>query len=243
VTLTLSESVTTTGMAVSDVGLPVSGDSLSTTTIGNQSGATISMTLAGTPQLTPGQTYSSAALTAGKPSGVFIASGAAIADAVGLNPAVGNAAGARDLTGSNLLAIAWVTGLNPKAWAVGTIALNATANTTAAVDLALRNVGDSTANLSILVSVSAPSGWTPAGVAGSNQFLLKVDNAGLPAADPTDPSAYELTLSTVGQALVSGLLSGSATDFECYLRTPTAITVGAGVEQTTTVTITATLPP
>jgi hypothetical protein len=156
---------------------------------------------------------------------------------------LGNAAGARDLTGSNLLAIAWVTGSNPKAWAVGSIALGATANTTSAVDLALRNVGDSTADLSILVSVSAPSGWTPAGAAGLNQFLLKVDNAGLPAGDPTASSAYELTLSTTGQPLVSGLLSGLATDFEFYLRTPTTITVGAGVLQTTTVTITAALPP
>ena len=244
ITLTFSESVTVTGAVIADLGLPVSGDTLSTTTLANQSGTTLSMTLAGSPLLTPGGAYGSGALTTGKPSGIFVANPLVVADAVGLNPATGNAASARDIGGSNLLAIAWVTGSNPKVWALGTTALGSAANTTAAVDLALRNVGDSTANLTIAVAVSAPSGWAPAAVAaGTDQFLLKVDNAGLPAADPTNPAAYELTLSTVGQSLISGLRSGLSTDFEFYLRTPTAITVGAGIQQTTTVTITAALPP
>lgn len=243
-TLTFSESVTTTGMVVADLGLPVSGDTLSSTTIADQSGATISMTLSGTPQLTPGQTYSSLALTVGKPSGVFIADGSAITDVVALSPVNGDAAGARDLGSNDLLAIAWESGTNPKAWVLGTVALGHTANTASAgLDLALRNVGASTANLAIDVSDSAPSGWSPAAAAGSDVFLLKVDNASLPAGDPTDPSAYELTLSNTGQSLIANLLSGVATDLELFIGLPTAITSGGGIQQTTTVTITATLPP
>ncbi len=243
ITLTFSESVIVSGMVVADLGLPVTGDSLASSTIANQAAATLTVTLAGTPLLTPGGIYGSGALTSGKPSGIYVANPLVIADAVGLNPATGNAASARDIAGSDLLAIAWVTGSDPKVWALGTVVLGSTANTTAAVDLALRNVGDSTANLTIAVVVSAPSGWAPAAAAGTDQFLLKVDNAGLPAADPTNPAAYELTLSTVGQPLINGLRSGLSTDFEFYLRTPTAITVGAGIQQTTTVTITAALPP
>jgi hypothetical protein len=123
------------------------------------------------------------------------------------------------------------------------VALGSIANTSAAVDLALRNVGDRTADLTIAVAASAPSGWVPAGTASTDAFLLKADNAGLPAADPTLAAAYELTLTTTGQSLVAGLLSGLTTDFELWFQTPAAITTGGSVPQTITVTVTAALPP
>jgi fibronectin-binding autotransporter adhesin len=113
-TLTFSESVSTVAMVPADIGLPVTNDTLSTTTIANQTNATISMTLAGTPLLSPTGTYLPSFTAVGFPSGIFIDVMTHITDANGNNPLAGSAATAVDLSGT-LAALAY-TSLNSGLW-------------------------------------------------------------------------------------------------------------------------------
>ncbi|MBA3936181.1 MAG: autotransporter-associated beta strand repeat-containing protein [Planctomycetes bacterium] len=246
VTLTFSESVTATAMTVADLGLPVTSDSLSTTTIANQTSATITMSLAGSPRLTPGGTYSAAATGAGKPSGVFIASGAHLQDAVGLAPAAGNAASARDLgPGTSTVAISWATGSDPRTWALGTLTVGTIANSIASgIDLTVQDTGDCNVDLSIASAATAPSNWGPAASAGANAYLMKAGTSAAATGAPTNPASYALTLTTTAQALTSGLLSGATSAYALYFQAPTTITSGgSATQQTIVISITAALAP
>ena len=245
VTLTFSETVTAASMTTADLGLPVTGDTLGTTTIANQSGTTITMTLGGTPHLTPGGAYSSSATGAGKASGVYLASASHLQDAVALAPAVGSAAGAVDLgPGTTSVAIAWNAGSDPKDWALGTLTLGTVMNSlTSGVDLTVLDVGNCTVDLTIASSVTAPSTWAPAGSAGANAYLMKADASGASGSAPTLAASYPLTLTTAAQALSSGLLSGGTKTYALYFQAPTSITSGSATVQTITVTITAALAP
>jgi hypothetical protein len=60
-------------MLAADLGLPVSADSWSTSTIADHTGTTISLTLAGTPLITPQGVYAHTALGAGSSSGIYVA--------------------------------------------------------------------------------------------------------------------------------------------------------------------------
>ncbi len=245
VTLTFSESVTATAMTVADLGLPVTSDTLSTTTIANQTGTTITMTLAGSPRLTPGGTYSAAATGAAKPSGVFVASGAHLQDAVGLAPATGNAASALDLgPGTSTVAIAWATGSDPRTWALGAMTVGTTANSiTSSVDLTVQDTGDCNVDLSIASAATAPSSWGPAASAGANAYLMKADTSAAASGAPTDPTSYALTLTTSAQTLTSGLLSGATSAYALYFQAPTSISSGSATQQTIVISITAALAP
>jgi autotransporter-associated beta strand protein len=245
VTLTMSESVTVASMTVADLGLPVTGDTLASTTIADQAGATITMALLGTPRLSPGGLYSAAATAAGMASGVFIASGAHVLDAAGLAPVNGSAAGAVDLgPGTSTVAIAWASGSDPKTWALGTIALGGVANSiTSGLDLTIRDVGDCTVDLAIASGAAAPSSWSPAASASSDAYLVKADASGAAASAPAVAASYPLTLAATPQALASGVPSGSSVSCALYFQAPTAITAGAGTQQVIAITVTAALAP
>jgi fibronectin-binding autotransporter adhesin len=245
VTLTFSESVTATAMTVTDLGLPVTSDTLSTTTIANQTGSSITMTLAGSPRLTPGGTYNAAATGAGKPSGVFVASGAHLQDAVGLAPATGNAASARDLgPGTSTVAIAWSTGSDPRTWALGVITVGTIANSiTSGLDLTVLDTGDCNVDLTIASALTAPSNWAPAASAGANAYLMKAGTAAAAVGAPANPTSYTLTLTTSAQTLASGILSGTTSSYALYFQAPTSISGGGGTLQTIVITITAAISP
>ncbi len=243
--LTFSETVTTASMTVADLGLPVSGDALSSTAIPNQSGSTITMTLAGAPHLTPGGAYSAAAIGAGKPSGVFIAAGGHLHDAVALASATGSAASAVDIgPGTSSVAIAWAAAADPQGWTLGTLTVGTVADSrTSGLDLTVRDVGDCTVDLAIASTVTAPSAWAPAAAAASNAYLMKADTSGASVLAPTVPTSYGLTLGTAPQALASGLQSGSTTTYALYFQAPTAITSGSTTQQTIVIAVTAALAP
>jgi autotransporter-associated beta strand protein len=245
VTLTFSESVAVASMTLSDLGLPVAADTLSTTTIADQIGATVTMAVAGSPRLTPGGAYSASTLTAGKPSGIFLASGAHITDAVGLHPAVGNAAVALDLgPGTTTVAIAWATGTDPKTWALGPLTVGTAGNTvTSGVDLTVLNGGNCNANLTIASAASSPSSWAPGASAGVNTYLMRADASGAASSAPANAASYGMTLSTSAQSLIGGLSTGQTTPLFLYFVAPTSVTSGGGVPQTVVVTITASLAP
>ncbi len=245
VALLFSESVTATAMTVADVGLPVASDSLSSTTIADQTGATVSLTLAGAPRLTPGGTYSAAATTAGSPSGIHLVSAAHLTDTAGLHPATGSAGNALDLgPGTTAVAIAWATGSDPRTWALGSVAVGTTVNTLASnVDLTVLNSGNCNADLAIASGASAPSAWSPAASAGAGTYLMKAGTSAAVAGTPADPAAYALTLTTTGQALTSGLRSGATAAYVLYFQAPTMLSGGAAVQQTIVITITAALAP
>jgi fibronectin-binding autotransporter adhesin len=248
VTLTFSESVVTTAMVVADLGLPVTGDSFAASTIANQTATTITVTLVGIPLLTPGGVYSSGAITAGNPSGIYLADNTHVVDQATApnNAAVGSPTSAVDLGPgtARVLSAAWVTEVDPKTWALSTIAYSATRNTvTDGRDLRIRNAGDGAVQMVISTAASTPSGWAPDTAAGTNLYLMKCDNTGASAGGPTDAANYALTLTTTPQTLAARTYSGGIADFELWFQAPSAITVGGGLSQAITVTITIQLTP
>ena len=244
VSLTFSEDVTTASALIADLLLPVTGDDLSSTSITNTTATVHVLTLAGTPLLCPGGSYSSAAINAGDPSGIGIADGTRITDAAGLTAASNNAASSIDLGPSTTtLGLTWNTGNNPKSWPLGTFTLDSTANTVDdSMDLVVRNSGDCSSRLRIACANSSPSTWTPGGSSGSNTFVLKA-NGGTAPGSPALAGSYPLTLGTSEQTLVGLLRSGALSDWQLFFHSPTAITIGAGAPQSITVTVTAEVPP
>ena len=248
IALTFSEAVTTSSMVVANFGLPVSGDSLATSTIANQAATTtVTVVLAGAPQLTPGGTYASGATTVGAASGVHLGSGANVSDAAANTGYVQSGASAVDLgpTTATAISIAWETGSDPKLWAIGSVLAGTAHNTVATPDLRVRNLSTGAVQLLVKTAASSPSGWTPAGAAGSNAFLMKCDHAGTASAGagPTTAANYALTLTANNQIMHSLVYSGLLADFELYFAAPSTITIGGGRQQTITVTITAQVPP
>jgi hypothetical protein len=238
--------VTTAGMVVSDLGLPVASDSLSTTTISNQSDASaITMTLAGTPLLTPGGIYSSGLLGASEPTGIYLAGNSHLQDQVGLAGVVGSASTAVDLgPTTNLIAIGWVSGSDPMSWTLGTVSLGTIANSvTSGLNLTIANIGNCNLTLTVASAAGSPSNWLPGASAGLNTYMMLADSTGASTGAPTNPASYNLTLTTSQQSLVNGLLSGATTPFALYVALPTTINGNAGIAQTVAITITATLAP
>jgi hypothetical protein len=242
VLLTFSEDVNETGggLVPADLALPVANDAWGGFSVAG-SGDARTLTLSGSPFLTPGGVYSGAALGDGKPSGVDVVDGSHLRDAA-LN--LLNTAGAVvDLgSASNTISIVWVSGgVAPKAWSLGTLGYGDEHNTsTDGIALALRNVGDGSIRMLAKTSDSSPSAWTPAASAGGNQFLVKADEAPL---DPTESADYALTLSAGDQVLLPLIRSGQSGDLGLFFKSPTSITVGGGIQQTITVTLTAETPP
>jgi fibronectin-binding autotransporter adhesin len=245
VVLVFSESVTRTATPITAFSLPVTDDSWgSTADPANGPGNSITLTLAGSFVLTPGGTYSSGALGAGRASGVFISNGSTMVDAVSLAVATGSIGTARDLISTrNLIGITWSDdSTTAKSWALGsTVSLSEPRNTvTDNISLSIKNADDRSVRLMIKTSDST-SAWTPDTSAGVNKFLLKAHN-GIPAS-ATTASNYDLTLTTSDQTLRNVLYSGQTTPLNLYFQAPTSITVGGGTPQTITVTITAQIPP
>ena len=248
VALGFSEPVSATSMVVGDLALAVVGDTFATSTLADQpTTATVTMVLDGAPQLTPGGSFAPAVTSAGAASGVYLVSGAHLSDAAANTGHVQGAGSAVDLgpTTPTALSLAWESGADPKAWAIGTIAPGQTANTVAAPDLRVRNLSTGAVQLLVKTAASAPSGWQPAGAAGTNAFLMRCDNTGTAAAGagPTTAANYALTLTDSNQLLHHLVYSGTLADFELYFAAPSAITIGGGQQQTIVVTVTAQIPP
>ncbi|MCY3019383.1 MAG: hypothetical protein NTW87_10210 [Planctomycetota bacterium] len=246
--LTFSEPVTTAGVVItnsettSDIWLPVLGDTLSTSTLPDGGLSTQhTINLDGDPLFTPGGTYKVTSPGAGSPSGIYISNGAHIKDAAG-NPAFVQGIGtAVDIPpGDETICIAWdETGLpiGPKTWDIGTTDLGVTCRAFASFPpdgLVARNAGDVRVKFTMSCSVAAPSGWTLATTAGTDQFEMKADITVPPY------GTYTTDLATGPKNIATALYSGHSKPFDLQFVTPTALTVGAGVQQTITVTITAT---
>lgn len=237
--LTFSENVTSASMVVGDLTLPVSGDTLSTSTIADKSTATptITVVLAGTPLLSPGGTYASGTLGAGKPSGIYLSTAANLRDQAtapntGLVGTV--AADAVDIgaSPSASISIEWndTNDTVNKIWTLGTAALSTSyvSNT-----YTVHNIGYSTVALATTSSnsTSATTTWTVQSAVGADQFTMKAD-----ASTPLD-AVYELTLSTSATTLAPFVRSGTTQAFKLQLSTPTTSSTAAA--QAITVTITA----
>jgi len=248
--LTFSESVTATSLGPADLGLPVTGDTLSTTGAVTQTGSTITLTLAGTPVLCPGGTYSSGTVSAGSPSGIYIGTPGVIADGVGLHPVVGSASSAVDIgPTSTTVAIAWTVASDPQTWPLSTIAVGSTASTHSdgSLNTQFINAGNCTINVSIATSDTGPTNaWTPAGSAGSNTFLLKADNssgASTSSGGPLIPGNYAVTAGTSPTSLFTGVDSGVTSTFALFFQAPTSISSGSGTPYTIAITFTAAVDP
>ena len=232
--LTFSENVTSASMVVADLGLPVISDSLDTSTIADKSAATptITVELAGAPLLSPGNTYASGTLGAGKPSGIYLtASGATHLSDQAMVPnagLVGTNSSAVDVgaSPSSLIRIEWndTHDTITKTWALGALDLGATVTSSTYTIL---NAGHSTVSLTAVSTNSAA--WTIQSNAGNDAFGMKA-NAN---ANPD----FELTLSTSTVPVGTFLRSGSLQDFSLEFAAPT--TSSTGVSQSITVTITA----
>jgi autotransporter-associated beta strand protein len=280
VTLTFSVPVSAVGGAgvvpageganIGDIGLAVAGDTFSASTIDIQGPSnTITIVLHDdgvaktSPLLTPAGSYLSSAITAGSPSGVYIASGTFLADPAGNHAhaygtlAAGQAA-AVDLGpgGAGFITVQWSDNtIAPKTWDLtigGTVQLDigqtsvasATAppNGPGAPGYLLQNIGTTYCRYFISCSASsAPSGvppgtpgWTPASAAGTDQFALL---AGTAVGGP-----FPIVVSAAPQVLDAGVYSGQYRVFDLQLTTPLQLTNSAGVAQNITVTITITSP-
>jgi hypothetical protein len=248
--LTFSEPVTATSLGPADLGLPVLGDILSSTPAVSQSGSnTVTLTLAGTPQLCPGGTYSSSVLTAGAPSGIYIAVPSVITDAVGLSPVLGNSMSAVDIgPTTTLVAITWIGATDPQTWALNAIPVGYVASSHgSSLDLQLANVGNCSVAITITSGTSGPSNsWSPAASAGVNEFLVKADNssnAGTSGAGPLVASNYDVTVGSSATSLYSILLSGVSETFAIYFQAPLSITSGATSSQSIAIVLTAAVTP
>jgi fibronectin-binding autotransporter adhesin len=237
--LTFSENVTSASMVVGDLTLPVSGDTLSTSTIANKSTATptITVTLMGTPLLSPGNTYASGTLGAGKPSGIYLSTAANLRDQAtapntGLVGTV--AADAVDIgaSPSASISIEWndTNDTVNKIWTLSTAALS---TSYVSDTYTVHNIGYSTVALATTSSnsTSATTTWTVQSAVGADQFTMKAD-----ASTPLD-AVYELTLSTSATTLAPFVRSGTTQAFKLQLSTPTTSSTAAA--QAITVTITA----
>jgi hypothetical protein len=186
--------------------------------------------------LSPGATYSAGVHDAGKPSGVFLASGAHLSDqAVSPNSGlVGNATSAVDITAtpSSSISFVWDDTYNTvdKVWT-----LNSSSLSTVYVSstYTVRNIGSSTVTLGTTSSnsTSATTTWTVQPTVGADGFTMKAD-----ASVPLD-GVYELTLSNAATTLAPLVRSGATQDFKLQLSTPTTSSTSAA--QSITVTITA----
>jgi hypothetical protein len=252
--LTFSEPVTSNGAQAAGFGLPVANDSWGAgASVSNgqnqQNPNMLTLTLQGNPLLTPGGLYSPNALTAGAPTGLYVENGANIVDAAGNTALVQTVSTAVDLgTGTPgspyVISICWDDlSIGPRDWEIGNgtrgNAYQAYAYFTGAPcnlpnGLVARNNGNVWEIFTVSCSSSCPSGWTVASTAGQNQFELKVSNSGPPY------TSYPLDLSQGPQQIATQLYSGHNQAFDLQYRLPTSITAGLNVEQTTTVTITAT---
>ncbi len=245
ITLTFSEPVTSLNAnAFNVLGLPVTGDTLDTSTIGAQGtptpSTTILVTLLGDPLLTPGGLYVGtpiAQISAGSPTGVYIIQYGAdplgnsnIYDPTG-NFALAQTFGtAVDLgPGVDNVAISWddltIAG---RIWNIGNSDVAQVYQAFASfppTGLIARNVGNTRAKFTVSCSGST---------AAANAFEMKVD-----ATTPLD-GVFELDLGTGPKDIVTKLYSGHNKPFDLRFATPTSLSSGGGVSQDITVTITIT---
>jgi autotransporter-associated beta strand protein len=239
ITLYFSENVISQSAVISDIGTAVTGDSLSTSTIADQGpSAQLTITLGGTPFLSPGGTYSFPTIAAGSPSGLFINNGSHIKDVspaqlTAANTAISSAVDL--LPGTPVIACCWNDfTILPKMWNVGTVDLSQTFTANPSfppIGLAIVNSGNVRSQLTVQCSGSAPNGWSLGAAPATNIFSMKAD-----ASSPLD-GIFELDLSAGPQPLIINLYSGMWKTFDLQFQTPTQLTLGAGVQQTITVTI------
>jgi hypothetical protein len=243
--LTFSEPVTSNNAQAADFGLPVAGDTFGAgASVANgqnqQNPNMLTLTLQGQPLLTPGGVYSPDALVAGSPTGVYVENGSNIVDAAGNTALVQTVATGVDLQpGTITVGVCWddLT-ISYRNWEIPSGALGGTYYALDAFQpngLVLRNNGNVRERFTLSCSGASPAGWTLAPAAGQDQFAMKVDNSGPPY------GSYTLDLSAGPQDIVRHIYSGQNKPFDLQLVLPTGLSMGNGVEQTITVTVTATM--
>jgi hypothetical protein len=239
--LTFSEAVTSNGAQSRDLGLPVSADTFGAgTAVANgrnpQVPNRLTMALSDDQLLTPGGVYSAGMLLPGSATGVFVADGTRIVDAAA-NAALSQMIGtAVDLQpGTESISIAWDDlSIAPRNWAMGASSVGAVHRASGAFPpngLVARNSGNVREKFTVSCSGASPANWTLATAAGHNQFEMKADNGA---------GNYALNLAAGPQDIVGGLYASHFKAFDLQFRLPTSVTAGVGVEQTITVTMTAT---
>jgi len=118
--------------------------------------------------------------------------------------------------------------VTPGAWAVGSISEGATPSTTPDYFTATNNRNSAE---DITLSIASSANWTAANTAGADQFGMKYNTAG---ATPSWTSIDSVS----GALLADDLAAGASETFDLQLLAPTSTSAG-GVQQTITVTVTA----
>jgi hypothetical protein len=236
VALTFSETVASASMVVGDLGLPVTSDTLDTTTISNQTGTnTITFNLAGAPKMNPGGTYSSGTLGAGSASGIYLASGTHLHDLAAAPNAgwPGSAVSAVDLVSvpPDAISIEWndTHDTVAKTWGIGTVFLG---SVNASPTYTVHNLG--CLNVVLAASCSNSAAWQVNPTPQVDKFVMKAD-----ATIPLD-GTYELILANGATTLPTNLVIGGIRDIKLQFTTPS--TTANTTQQSISVTITAALP-
>jgi hypothetical protein len=239
--LTFSEPVTSNSALAGDFGLPVSGDTFGTgASVSNGQNAQnpnmLTITLGRNPKLTPGGLYSPNLLTAGSPTGIYVANGARIVDAAQNTALVQTVGQGVDLApGTENISICWddLT-ITPRSYNAGAANLGTTFQIGAAAfppnGLIAVNNGNMREKFTASCSGASPNAqppyvWSLAPAVGQDQFTMLVNG---------------LNLGNGPQDIATQLYSGYNAGFSLELDLPTSVTTGAGAQQLITVTITAT---
>jgi len=216
--LRMSEPVTATGVAITHLALPVTGDTLDATSLVQNvtNSNTITVQLMGQPLFTPGGVYSVGSIAAGSASGILINNGANIRDAVNLAALNQTFSTAVDIRPGNVVvAIAWpdLTNAN-KTWNLtaqfGTAYTASTAfppNT-----LEVRNVGNVRVTLNVVCTPAAtPGNWQIASNSALDRYEMKLLDGAL---------VKDLVAS---QVLTTGMYSGQQKPFDLQFVAPSDI--------------------
>ena len=118
--------------------------------------------------------------------------------------------------------------LDTNTWNIGSISLGATVESSA---FTVTNDGNVAEDISIKATNGA-GGWTIGTTPGENVFKV--------AADVEPYSSYDIVLSTTDTVLITNLASGNSKSFKLQYSAPTSDTYGGGVDQSFTITLTAT---
>ena len=242
VLLIFSEPVTVNSALISDIGLPVAGDSWDTSTLPNNATPNTYqyIMLGGNPILSPGGVYLAGVVTAGSPTGVYINSGSHITGAAGLTALNQTVVQAVDLRpGMAIVALAWSDeSITPKTWNLGVIGTSQSfvASTWDVPQiLTVMNSGNVREQVTVTCSNSVPSGWVLSSTPNTDKFSMLAEN------HKPLIGTFNLDLSAGPQTLVSAWYSGQTQPFDLKFFTPTLLSSNASLDipQTIVVTLTA----
>lgn len=118
--------------------------------------------------------------------------------------------------------------LDTNTWNIGSISLGTTVESST---FTVTNNGNVAEDISIKTTNGA-GGWRIGTIPGENVFKV--------AADVEPYSSYDIVISTTETTLITDLTSGNSKSFKLQYNAPTSDTYGGGVDQSFTITLTAT---